>query len=420
MNASESDTIHEDSAIHPDVRYILDTTQSILEACGPRLAGTEASRKAGRLLEAEFHKSCDHTESEVFTHSASIYSTLKVAVFAYVAASITLFLPAIHPLIPLFLYFVGAAYFFLVFILFKPYFDFLFPRRECMNVHGIIEPSGEVRSQVLLSGHHDSGRVMQFMVHFQKLYAYRYMASAAAYGTGLLAAILVLLQRTNVISVAMPSWILPMILFALSPLIFQLWTAMSPKGSPGAGDNLASSVLMAKIGQRIKDLENDGKGRLKHVRVILASFDSEETGFHGAKVFVREHRGELTSLKTINLNYECLYHLHDLGFATTDQNGFVKLSSELALKLHEIAERRGFESDLVKIPIGGGGTDASAFALAGIPATTILGISTKPVRSGLVYHTPDDLVENLEPEILEAVLDLSMEMLKELDENELE
>ncbi len=90
----------------------------------------------------------------------------------------------------------------------------------------------------------------------------------------------------------------------------------------------------------------------------------------------------------------------------SDCNGFVKLSDILAENCNSIAKARGYPTRLIKFPFGGGATDAAEFARAGIDACTILGMSTQMVRDGLVYHTPYDTLETIEPAIVEAVLDI--------------
>jgi len=68
----------------------------------------------------------------------------------------------------------------------------------------------------------------------------------------------------------------------------------------------------------------------------------------------------------------------------------------------------GYSLKEMALPPGGGGTDAAAFARLGVEATTIIGISTAFIGNGLVYHTPHDTVDAIEPEAVEAVLDIAV------------
>jgi len=71
------------------------------------------------------------------------------------------------------------------------------------------------------------------------------------------------------------------------------------------------------------------------------------------------------------------------------------------------------------IPFGGGGTDAAAFATAGIKATSIIGMPTSFISKGHLYHTSKDIVENIEPAAVKAVLELAVGYIRHVDKQKI-
>jgi aminopeptidase-like protein len=109
----------------------------------------------------------------------------------------------------------------------------------------------------------------------------------------------------------------------------------------------------------------------------------------------------------------------DIKFLTDDINGFVKLSSRLANRLEKIAHELGYEkAKASKIMFLAGGTDAAEAAVAGIEATSLIGIAYAAKDSHgnrMVYHTPKDTVDAIEPEVIQATLNIFIKFVDELD-----
>ncbi len=75
------------------------------------------------------------------------------------------------------------------------------------------------------------------------------------------------------------------------PLVLPLWGFASDEGSPGAGDNMAASAIALEIFKEFAERRAAGAG-LKRTRLAFASFDAEEAGLRGARVFARRCKGE--------------------------------------------------------------------------------------------------------------------------------
>lgn len=90
---------------------------------------------------------------------------------------------------------------------------------------------------------------------------------------------------------------------------------------------------------------------------------------------------------------------------TTDINGTVKLSAEMAHELQDLFASLGYSSTLFPLLFGAGGTDSAEFAKIGVDAATIIAVPTEfETEEEIFYHTSRDTVENIEPEVVSAVI----------------
>jgi Zn-dependent M28 family amino/carboxypeptidase len=208
-------------------------------------------------------------------------------------------------------------------------------------------------------------------------------------------------------------WLAKLVFALAFRIVFPFWHFMSPdKGTPGAGDNLISSVMGCVLAKYYS-----GRPRLKHTQLYFVSHDAEELMLKGSRTFFRRHK--FREAKTWNFNVDCPYCPDDLKFLTRDVNGFVALSKRLALKLRQIAHELGYKSaTAVAIPFNNGGTDAGEAARIGIEATTLIGMSFTPYNSRgrlQVYHTPDDTVANIFSDCTVATMSIFAKFVEEID-----
>lgn len=211
-----------------------------------------------------------------------------------------------------------------------------------------------------------------------------------------------------------PAWsIFKIMILAGTVFVVPLFRYYGRTASPGAGDNLASSLMLVKLAEVFKS--GDPRISLKHTRLIFLSFDGEENGQRGSLHYAEAHRAELLETKTFVFNIDTLNRLRNLVFLRTDTNGFVRLSKPLTDECLRIAAELGYPLQSIRFPFGGGGTDAGRFARIGVEAVSLIGISTRFIRKDVVYHTSRDTVENMEPEALEAGLNLAANYILEKD-----
>jgi hypothetical protein len=91
-----------------------------------------------------------------------------------------------------------------------------------------------------------------------------------------------------------------------------------------------------------------------------------------------------------------------------DAHETVPLSARMARECRDLAAELGYSIRETPLPFGGGGTDAAAFACIGVEATSLIGLPTALLGREIVYHTPRDTVDQIEPAAVEAVLDVAV------------
>jgi Zn-dependent M28 family amino/carboxypeptidase len=198
------------------------------------------------------------------------------------------------------------------------------------------------------------------------------------------------------------------------PFALQLFFMMSSSSSPGAGDNLNSTSMVATIAQYFHS-ERSGGLPLKHTRLILLSTDGEEIGQRGAIQYVQSHYSELHTTRTFVFNIDSVYYLRNLTVLTRDRNFSCRLADSMISDICMVAGEQGLHLKRGPIPFGGGGTDAAAFAMAGIKATSIIGMPTGLISKDHLYHTSNDTVEHIEAAAVRAVLELATGYIRHVD-----
>ncbi len=368
--------------------------KKIIDQVGPRLAGTKQSIDGGDLLYREIEGYTQDVSKEYFNvYKGAFLGWIKILVASYLLG--ILFLWFDFPIISIVL--TIASLFILVFqfFLYKPLIDKLYPKKTGMNIIGKIEPTEKVKRQVIISGHHDSARVFNFLIHQPKLYNLRVTG-----GIGLIIALLV----SSIFLVFFNDGILVIIIKVLLSLGFlltgQMWFFAGKNGTPGAGDNLISSAVAVEIGRYFSHEQ------LKHTRIIIASFDAEEEGLRGARAYALKHENDFKEVPTYLLNADCPYFLKDIFFLTTDINCSVPLSEKLANELVEVASSLGYSTSAKPIEFLTGGTDAGELAKKGVFATTLMAMPWSNSQRANVYHTPNDTIDSIDPMAIDAMIDI--------------
>jgi len=367
------------------------------------LTGTENCRRAADELYEELNSACDTAGREPFeVRPGSFLGFMKVSPTLFIAATFLLFFGYVP--VAAIVYTIAAFMAFTQFICYRQVFDPFYSVREGVNVYGVIEPVGEVRSQVVVSGHHDSAYEFTLMARLPR--AYRFCVA----GMILALTLAPVFAWASVASYNLwegGSWIAPALTVgAIVSFVFMvpMYFFTGRNGTPGAGDNLIASAMIVELAGYYGSAKKTGNHHLRHTRLIFASFDAEEAGLRGSRAFVKRHREELRAVPTSVLNLDSIYRADRIKFLVSDINGFVKLSRSMAEECMAVAARAGYEARTFNVYPGVGGTDAAEFAKIGVEATTLIALPTDVEKERMVYHTQEDTVESIEPGAVEACI----------------
>jgi aminopeptidase YwaD len=392
----------------------LSATARILERFRFRVAGSEECRAASRAVSEHLVPHCTKVREEYFTlHPRALWWLGRVlAVIAVAAAILPVVARPTGAYAAAILTVAGIVYGVSQYVLYTTLFDGFFPPAVGTNVVGRIDPVGDVGRQVVVVAHHDSPYIFSFLERFPRIAFPRFILAMAGY-LGV-AACSVIMAVHAAADLGAPAPAVPWIACGCGLVAAQLFVMMSHRRSPGAGDNLNSSSMLAEIAAVFNPRQSEA-ARLSHTRLFFLSTDGEEIGQRGAIAFVKKHIGELRALPTFVLNLDSIYFARDLAVLTRDRNGTCGLSRTMANDLCDLSTAQGIRLRRMPIPFGGGGTDAAAFAVAGIEAATIIAQPTGMFSRDHIYHTTRDVVENIEVEAVEAVLRLAAAYIRKVD-----
>ncbi len=387
-------------------------TQSLLERHGPRIAGTRQCLNAADQIAEMLRVHCDKVVEERFEmHPTSFWNLGKIMALSYLVSLLLLYAEGAFVYLSLAVGLAGLVYGIVLYVFNGRWFDRFFPPADGCNVYGTIEPAGDVKQQVILSGHHDSPYVVSFLLNWKKLARVRLILAVLTYLFMIGASAVAVLGGTDTLPLGTIAVLALLGLAFVGPL-YSVFTRLQ---SPGAGDNLNATAMAITAAVHFSLKRKKGMP-LKHTRLIILSTDGEEVGMRGAMDYAERHKTELLAVPTFVFNMDSVFTMKDLALLTRDRNGTCKLSEPMARECHEIAAELGYFPNIMPVSPGGGGTDAAAFAKIGVESTSIIGISVHGIGGETVYHTPQDTVEHIEPEAVEAVLDIAINYVTRKDE----
>lgn len=394
-------------------RAAMELTKHVTTRWTARLAGSEACLACGDYLKEQLATFCDRTDSQEF-------DVRPGAFLGYIRINIVLFFLS---LMALYVQSIGLATALaslallitvLEFFIYKEFVDFLFPLKKGKNVFGRIEPSGEVKQQIIISAHHDSAHIFNFLENEPASYVRRVVGGTLSQLLLFLFSwLLWLIQLLGTPNLTL-HWLLTGILTVAGLSVWRLWFFYAKEGTPGAGDNLVCTALAMEVGKYFAHQKATGNP-LKHTRIIIASWDAEECGLRGARAYTKQHKTDLQSLPTYNFNLECMYDHRELKFLVSDLNNFVPLSTEMATECTLAAKQLGLDMGLVKFPFLAGGTDAAEFAKVGVEATTLAAMSWTIKEGNIAYHTTRDTVEAVDEEAVSQSMAVAIQYVLDKD-----
>ncbi|MEM6316392.1 MAG: M28 family peptidase [Bacteroidota bacterium] len=385
----------------------LSFTEEATTKWNDRLVGSPDCLACGDFLEQSFRKFCDTTQKHTFfvrpgaflgfIDFGVVFYFLTLAALWMQYLAMAVLLATIPILITVFQFF-----------FYKDFISFLYPKKQGQNIVGFIEPTGEMKQQIIVSAHHDSAHIFNFLDKAPETFPKKMLiANGATFGIAIITWGLWIAGLLGFQS-SMATYLAAGFFTLLSYNVGQMWFFYDKKGTPGAGDNLICTAIAMEVGKYFSAKKIEGTG-LKHTRVVVASWDAEECGLRGARAYVGAHLPQLKSVPTYNFNLECMYDVRQLGFLTSDLNSFVPLSEEMVDDCLAVSQHLGYSVKKVPFPFLAGGTDAAEFAKVGIEATTLAGMSWVDKQGKPAYHTPRDTIEAVDDKAVAASIHIAIE-----------
>ncbi len=394
-----------------NIQHTLSLVDEVVRRCPDRLMGSRSCNEAARIIAEHFERHCDpgSVKCETFTcHPEAFLRVIKGSVILYLFALAAVWMG--RPLWSLLSLLVALALWLCQVLLYLQVFDVFFPRKTGTNVFGSVEPAGQVRQQVIISGHHDAPYVFNYLDWSPKHGPLFATLGILTFAVGELLSVSMLVTGFGATAV-------PVVMTAGLFFVLPLWWFTSDKVSPGAGDNMVAPAMANEMVRLFADRKKSGQPVLEHTRIICLSLDGEECGLRGSRAFVRAHAAELQATKTYVFNIDTVYHADKLSFLVSDLNRTVTCSRVMAEELSAIAQGLGYQARTVSLPFGAGSTDAATFAKAGVEATTLVAfnMALNHLDKDLVYHTPRDTSAAIEPAAVSQCLHVIREYLLKKD-----
>ena len=390
--------------------YMFGLLKKVIDEIGPRPACSEAEKKLGRLLVAEWKPVCDRVDVEPFTCSptAWIGSSYILALLYFATVILYWFLPPLALAIAA----INCSIGFLEVFRYREIVDFLFPRKQGENVIGAVRPKGEPAQRFIVGAHMDSAYESTLFLYFKSaaflLIAIAILALVIAFGACLAKTV----AYFNGFSDAAALTGVGIAMISLSPMMGSLLFLNSWKPVPGAIDNMAGVSVVAGLGKYLGEAERSGDWFPERTEVVLLATSSEEAGCRGAKRYVRRHLKEMKAIRTYFLNIDTIKDEKFLTVWKVEPYNGARHDHELVRMAQEVAASQNWAIPVSQLAVPYG-TDAAPFSLSGISAV-YLGV---PPHLYPNYHTRHDTYEHVRPESLSAILQLVIEMIQRIDKS---
>jgi len=381
----------------------------ICEKIGPRPPCGDGEKRAADYIKAYWEQSNPHTFCENFTCHPDAYR----AAFRWPIGLFILSLCLYHllPLLAFLLSAIAMLILVLNMMLNRELIDPLFPPRESQNVISRFEPRGAVERTVIVSCHHDSHYAFPIVNRFGRGFGIFMMVVVLSSASLLILCFLkALFLWPGLKPLLHPFRIMefPVLILLTATVPVHLYTFLrfiSDQPVPGANDNLSGVAVCMALSDHLAREEN----RHRRTRVWLVSFGCEEIGIRGSKRFVKRHWDEIRDAWVLNLDMVGEAGT-TLQAVTKEEVNLIRLSRDMVHQVLGVAERIG-------VPLRSGPvaafTDAMAFAVKGIKATTLMGLDDKGTAK--TYHSMEDTPDRLDDDLLLSCYEICKAFIQHVD-----
>lgn len=392
------------------VKYIESEIKDIICNYEPRVPGSLGENQALDHMQDELAKMCgrENTLKQAFPVAPRAFFgwTYFVAIFTMLGNIVYFFTPVFSILC----YLIAIVPMFLEFVFYKPFIDPLFDYGTSGNVMGTLKPKGETKRRIVFNGHSDA----VYEWHWHHVGGYKaFLASIIVVVIGFVVSIVSSILASIIEGpIGTPqNWLLyvgfaELIFFPAYICFFKFCDYKTVV--PGANDNLTACEMAIAAIKVLKDNNIE----LENTEVVALITGSEEAGLRGAKAFCKQNPeyGKEEGIETIFVTFETLRELEHLVIYNRDMNGITKNDDKVSDLAKRSAKNCGM--DLKYGSVFAGATDAAAFSQAGLKATCFAAMNPNVQQ---YYHTREDNWDNLSPECLSKVLDITLDMIETFD-----
>lgn len=396
------------------VDYMTSEIKHIITTYGTREPGSKGEIDALGHMRDELNKICDNNTSvDSFpVHPKAFFGwTYFVAIFCMLGAILFFMTPAIS----IICYAIALAPVFGEFLFYRQMIDPLFPKAQSGNLMGTLKPKGEVKKRFVMNGHSDA----VYEWHWHRVGGYPlFLFSIIIVVVGLLYSLTIAILSCVLESpfgtpgtIGGNTWLMYMGIgqIAFFPFYLAFFMFCDHKVVvPGANDNLSACEMSIAVLKLLKE----NNIQFENTEVVALITGSEEAGLRGAKAFCKLHPeyGKEEGIESVFLTFETLREVDYLSIYTRDMNGITKNDMQLAVLAKECGQKNGKEMTFGSVYAGA--TDAAAFSQGGLKACCIAAMN--PTVQDY-YHTRKDDYDNLSPECLSKVLDITLDMIERFD-----
>lgn len=357
--------------------------KTVIAQFGGRIAGTETEQNAQEYVRGEFAKYCHTTRTEAFKSALDAhFESLKLFTLFYI---LNLGIYWFSPLAAIIAGFIIMVLFLGHFVGFRPWLDFLYPKKTSWNTIGDIEPEDTPVSTLIIAGHVDS------------VYEFRWWYKLKQTGAALtvFACILVGFQWLFML----PGYLIPGLTFSIFislaggvPVLTVLYSMHNKSVKvDGALDNLTGVALALEMAKTFSH------EKLQHTRIRVISFGSEEPGLKGSVAYTRTHLDTLKKENAVLINIDTIKDKNQLSIVTGELNAMIFYPKKLIAELEHSFQSRNIPCK--KVPLTIGVTDGAAFRMYGLPALSLVGMESGKLDP--CYHTRLDTADHLDAEALD-------------------
>lgn len=381
----------------------------VIKKFGKRDCGSQGERDAVNYMAQTAKPYADSVTTEPYhANTLAFMGWIYITVTLILAAFVVAFFA---PLASIVLILIGMSLMILEFVLYRKVVDFLFPKRESLNMTAIKKPIGEVKRRVLISGHADAAYewtlnyringkafIAHFLVSVIGILYFTAVAVAECVITGMFASPLgntSLLVALCVSGVFVPFWILMYILFNPKVVV------------DGATDNLTGCAMGLAFLKALKDNGVD----FEHTEVGCICAGGEEAGLRGAKAWVKAHKNDFKDCPTTILCLDTLREEDHMLVNYKDMNGLIKCDAEATELWLDACKQEGVTCKKGSVALGA--TDAAAYTEGGFNSVCVTAMNFNLPR---YYHTRLDVAEDVNKECLEKTFAVLCDFVEKIDE----